>query len=88
MQRYENPDEIVNVKATIRAFEQGLLQGNEDQWTVFYNGKIVDKINSHHELLWSVRHPLYQELYGERGSIWIEPVSYATLKAIKITSLT
>ena len=80
LQRYENPDEITNVKAAIGAFEQGLLQGTEDQWTVFYNGKIVDKINSYHELLWSVRHPLYQELYGKKGSIWIEPVSYPVLK--------
>lgn len=79
LQRYENPDEITNVEAAIKAFQQGLLQGNEDQWTVFYNGKIVDKMNSHHELLWSVRYPLYQELYGKKGSIWIEPVSCPVL---------
>lgn len=74
MKTYENADEIVNVKAAIKAFEDGVLGNHLDQWTVFYNGRIVDRINSHRELLWSVRQPLYQEIYGKVGSIWIEPV--------------
>ena len=82
LQRYENPDEIVNVKAAIQAFEDGLLTNHMDQWTVFYNGKIVDKINSHRELLWSVRKPLYEEIYGKKGSIWIEPVSLPFLMSM------
>ena len=77
--RYVNADEIVNVKAVIRAFEDKVLGNYMDQWTVFYNGKIVDRINSYHELLWSVRDPLYKEVYGPKGSIWIEPVSRFSL---------
>ena len=55
-----------------------------DQWTVFYNGSIVDKINSHRELLWSVRQPLYEEVYGKGGSIWIEPVSTTPLLTVEL----
>lgn len=77
--RYENADEIVNVKAVIKAFEDRILGNYMDQWTVFYNGKIVDRINSYRELLWSVRNPLYKEVYGAKGSIWIEPVSRYSL---------
>ncbi|KAF8458383.1 hypothetical protein BGX38DRAFT_1153559 [Terfezia claveryi] len=71
--RYVNADEIVNVKAVIKAFEDKVLGNYMDQWTIFYNGKIVDRINSYRELLWSVRNPLYKEIYGPKGSIWIEP---------------
>ncbi|KAF8466949.1 hypothetical protein BDZ91DRAFT_762937 [Kalaharituber pfeilii] len=72
LERYTVPEDIVNVKAAIKAFEDDVL-GNNDKWTVFYNGRIVDRITSYRELLWSVRHPLYQEIYGKEGSIWLEP---------------
>lgn len=77
-----NADEILNVKAVIKAFEDKVLGNHMDQWTIFYNGKIVDRINSYRELLWSVRNPLYKEVYGSKGSIWIEPVSAFSLDGI------
>ena len=77
--RYEVPEERKNVKAAMKAIEDGVINDETDTWTVFYNGKIVDRMNSQQELLWSVRYPLYQELFGNEGSIWIEPVSYPEL---------
>ncbi|KAI5806849.1 hypothetical protein DFH27DRAFT_359618 [Peziza echinospora] len=81
LERFELPEEIVNVKAAIHAFETGRLGNDMDVWTVFYNGEIVDTMNSQYELLWSVRKPLYEELYGKEGGIWIEPPANHVSKA-------